>query len=269
MGSKVATSLARAGVGCFNLIDDDVFLCENLVRNDLDWQSLGSHKADALSRRLRLVNPDVVVTVHRVHLNGQESSTRIAAALSAAAECDVIIDATADASVFNLLAGIAHGEGKTMIWTEVFGGGIGGMMARFRPGHTPTPARMRAITNKWCTEQVVPWVAHQHGYETRDDGGAVLVADDADVSVIAAHTARYALDHLLGHNPPEYKHSVYLIGLKRAWIFDEPFDTYPIDVGSPEEVQPPALLSGDQLADTTNFLTGLIDGMTRANTASG
>jgi ubiquitin-protein ligase len=265
MGSKIATSLARTGVGHFELIDDDVFLLENLVRNDLDWRSLGSHKVDALSRRLKLVRADVTVVTHRVRLDGQESSTRIAKALRAVADCDVIIDATADAAVFNLLAGVATGQGKAMIWSEVFGGGIGGMMSRFSPGQTPTPARMRAMANHWCAEQGAPWVGRDHGYETRGDSGVVLIADDADVSVIAAHTARYALDHLIGREPRVYSHPVYLIGLKRDWLFKEPFDTYPIEVGPPEEVQPNAVLSPEQLADNATFLTGLIDGMIRAD----
>jgi molybdopterin/thiamine biosynthesis adenylyltransferase len=264
MGSKIATSMARAGVGHFELIDDDVFLHANLVRNDLDWRSLGSHKVDALWSRLHLVHSKATVSTHRVRLNGQESSTRIAKALSAAAGCDIIIDATADASVFNLLAGIATSEGKAMIWAEVFGGGIGGMMARFIPGQTPTPARMRVMVNHWCAERGLPWVGHDHGYGTGDERGAVLVADDADVSVIAAHAARYALDYLIGHEPRVYNHPVYLIGLKRDWLFNEPFDTYPIDVGPPEETQPRTVLSAEQLADTTSFVGELIDEMARA-----
>ena len=268
MGSKIATSLARAGVGHFELIDDDVFLPGNLVRNDLDWRNLGSHKVDALWSKLHLVQSNTTVSTHRVRLNGQEFSTRIAKALSAAAACDIIIDATADASVFNLLAGIATSEGKPMIWAEVFGGGIGGMMARFIPGQTPTPATMRGIVNHWCTECGVPWIGQDHGYETEDEGGVVLVADDADVSVIAAHTARYGLDYLVGHEGRVYNHPVYLIGLKRGWLFNEPFDTYPIEVGPPEQVEPVAVLSAERLADTTSFVGGLIDEMTRATSNS-
>lgn len=38
LGSKVATMLARAGVGRFLLVDDDLMLPHNLVRHDLDWR---------------------------------------------------------------------------------------------------------------------------------------------------------------------------------------------------------------------------------------
>lgn len=268
MGSKIATALARAGVGRFVLVDDDVFLPENLVRHDLDWRSVGTHKVDALSYRLRLVSPEVSVTKHRVRLNGQESSTSIATALRAAAECDIIIDAAASAGVFNLLASIAVREGKPMVWAEVFGGGIGGMMARFSPGQTPTPAKMRVIVNHWCSVQGVSWAGREHGYETTDDAGTVLIADDADVSAIAAHTARYSLDVLFDGETPVYSHPVYLIGLKRDWLFKEPFDTIPIDVGPPEEVMQAEVLSPEQIDENAAFLADLIHGMASATSNS-
>jgi ubiquitin-protein ligase len=268
MGSKIATSLARAGVGRFVLVDDDVFLPENLVRHDLDWRSVGTHKVDALSYRLRLASPGVSVAKHRVRLSGQESNTSIAAALRAATECDVIIDATASANVFNLLSSIAVRDGKPMVWAEVFGGGIGGMMARFSPGETPTPAKMRVIVNHWCSLQGVPWAGREHGYETRDDADAVLIADDADVSVIAAHTARYSLDVLFDAETRVYSHPVYLIGLKHDWLFKEPFDTIPIDVGPPEKVIPAMVLSPEQVDENAAFLADLINGMASATSDS-
>ena len=41
MGSKLAASLARSGVRRFVLVEEDVLLPENLVRNDLDWRDVG------------------------------------------------------------------------------------------------------------------------------------------------------------------------------------------------------------------------------------
>jgi sulfur-carrier protein adenylyltransferase/sulfurtransferase len=65
-----------------------------------------------------------------------------------------------------------------------------------------------------------------------------LIADDADVTVIAAHAARMAIDVLIPRNPSSFPNSVYLIGLAKAWLFAQPFDTYPIDVGPPEAAAP-------------------------------
>ncbi|MGQ3178799.1 MAG: ThiF family adenylyltransferase, partial [Blastomonas fulva] len=62
-GSKIAVSLARAGARDFVLIDDDVLLPENLVRHELDWDGVASHKVDALARRLEAVAPGCRVVV--------------------------------------------------------------------------------------------------------------------------------------------------------------------------------------------------------------
>jgi molybdopterin/thiamine biosynthesis adenylyltransferase len=264
VGSKVTVSLARTGVNTFNVVDDDIFKIGNLVRNELEWRDIGSVKVDALTRKVSLVNPRSHVTGHKVRLNGQEASSRIAKALRAIADSDLVIDATSDPDVFNLISAVAAADGKRMIWAEVFAGGIGGMIARFVPGITPTPIMMRAIINQWCADRDAPWIGSDRGYGTTGGDDHPLIADDADVAAIAAHVARMALDTLLERSPSDYPYAVYFIGLKSEWIFSGPFDTYPVDVGAP----PPAAgskldLTPEQVEDTAQFIAGLIEGMKR------
>lgn len=228
-GSKIAVSLARSGVGSFVLIDDDLFLRDNLVRHDLDWRSVGEHKVDGVLRRIRMVNPTAEVKVRRLSLTGQESAGSAASALDQVAECDVIVDATADADAFNLLASITMAAKKPMVWFEVFAGGIGGLVARHRPGKDQTPQLMRNAFGAWCRDQGVPWTEDEIGrYGARDGEGAVLVADDGDVSVIAAHATRMAADLLIEGD--SFPHSMYVLSLRSGWLFSEPFEAYPIDV---------------------------------------
>ena len=47
---------------------------------------------------------------------------------------------------------------------------------------------------------------------------------------------RLAIDTLIPRNPSMFPSSVYMIGLAEGWIFDQPFDTRPIDVGTPQPV---------------------------------
>ena len=231
LGSKIAVMLARSGVGKFLLVDDDLFLPDNLVRHDLDWRDVGIHKADSVAKRIELVNPAAGCSIRKHRLGGQESSGSIESLLKSLAECDMIIDATAEASVFNYLCAAVAISKKPMVWAEVFGGGFGGMLARYRPAKEPDPASMRLAIENWCADQgkVLPRPAHRYGAEPN----APAIADDADVTVIAGHAARMAIDLLIPRDPSLFPHSVYMIGLAGDWIFDQPFETRPIDVGPP------------------------------------
>jgi hypothetical protein len=232
LGSKIAVMLARGGVGSFILVDDDLLMPDNFVRHDLDWRDVGTHKADSVAARIQLVNPATICKVRKHRLGGQESGGGVESLIESLAECDLLIDATAEPTVFNYLcAAVAIGK-KPLLWAEVFGGGFGGLIARHRPGIEPSPPAMRSIVENWCADRGQRIARPAKRY----DGGPELlaIADDADVTVIAAHAARMAIDLLIPRDPSMFPNSVYLIGLSKEWLFSQPFETYPIDVGSPE-----------------------------------
>ena len=243
LGSKIASALARSGVRRFLLIDDDVLLPGNLVRHDLDWRDVGTHKADAAARRIGLVAPDAVCETSRLRLGAQEASAGVDALLTRLVGCDLIVDATAEPSVFNLICGALASGAAALLWAEVFGGGIGGLIARHRPGLEPDPQTMRRTIEAWCAERNSPFEKDATAYGT--GGATAMIADDADVSAIAADAARFALDTLQG-GTSSFPHSVYLIGLAHAWIFEQPFDTHPIDVGPPSpDTNPSGIDAGE------------------------
>jgi len=230
LGSKMAVMLARAGVASFLLVDDDVMLPDNLVRNDLDWREVGFHKADAVARRIELVNPLAVRDIRKYRLGGQHSSDSVETLIETLSNFDLIIDASAEPRVFNYLCAAVSIGKKAMVWAQVFGGGFGGLIARHRNGIEPDPATMRAQIEEWSREHGLPPERANGGYETRDDE-MPMIADDADVTAIAAHAARLAIDTLIPRTPSMFPVSVYMIGLSERWVFQQPFDTRPIDVG--------------------------------------
>jgi hypothetical protein len=256
VGSKIAVMLARAGVAMFLLVDDDMLFPDNLVRNELDWREIATHKVDALARRIQLVNPLAVCEKRHHRLGGQESSGSLESLIETLSGCDLIIDATADPSVFNYLGAAVATGGKPLAWAEVFGGGFGGLIARHRPGLEPDPASMRRAIEQWCIDRGRPI----ERAATRYGGGPTmpLIADDADVTVIASHCARLVVDTLIGRAPSLFPYSVYLIGLASAWIFDAPFDTYPIDVGPPLPVQQQPELTQEEAADERRRIVQLL-----------
>jgi len=234
VGSKVAMHLARSGVGRFVLVDGDVLASGNLVRNELDWRAVGMHKSQALTARLREVSTDCEVLSRTTVLGGQESGEATSATMECIADCDLIIDASADPGVFNLCASIARRAKKQMCWAQVFGGGVGGIVVRLRPGIDPTPLVARQRIEAWYAEQGVEWPEDgaSQPYSVVDGAGEPLIADDADVSVVAAHLSRFAIDLLARPDSTIFPYSAYLIGMAERWIFTAPFDVRPIDLGA-------------------------------------
>lgn len=232
VGSKIAVSLARSGIRKFVLIDDDLMLQENVCRHELDWVSVGLHKADGVKQAISVVAPEADVHVRRFRIAGQESPESASTALDTLVTCDVIIDATANPEVFVQLAAISNSQECILIWGELFAGGIGGLLARSRPGKDPDPLTVRAgIHNFLASKEPAPFFHAPTRYDVEREAAPPLIAIDAEVSQLASVMTRFTLDALLDREPSEFPHSAYLIGLKKAWIFSAPFDTHPISVG--------------------------------------
>jgi molybdopterin/thiamine biosynthesis adenylyltransferase len=242
LGGKIGAMLTRAGVNKWLLADDDLLMPDNFVRNELDWRDAGSHKASALARRMEYINPAVDTSVWHTQLGMQTASESAETIMRLLGECDLIIDATANPDALNIVSAVAKAKKKSVIWGEVFGGGIGGLMARYRPGLEPPPSLMRRAIENWFRDQSASPVRSARSYETGAEE-APLIANDADVTTIAAHTARFAID-LLARPASSFPHSVYAIGLGVGSAFTEPFDTRPIDVG-----QAPAETPQQQLGE--------------------
>jgi molybdopterin/thiamine biosynthesis adenylyltransferase len=229
LGSKIAASLARCGLGAFVLVDDDILKPGNLARHELDGGSLGSHKVEALEARLHALSLGIKVRTFRVMMGGQEASGTTAVVLDELATCDLLIDATADAHAFNFVAAAARSGLHPMVWAEVYAGGIGGFVARVRPDNEPPPHTARRQYLAWCREQGIPWDGDDREYGARGVEGQPLIADDTAVAVIAAHASSLAVDTLLQASPSAFPYSAYAVGLTAAWIFTAPFDTRPIE----------------------------------------
>lgn len=266
-GSKLAASLARSGVRRFVLVEEDVLLPENLARHDLDWRDVGEHKVHAAKRRLELLAPGVEVEVYNLHLTGQESNARVAGALKRLGGCDLIVDATAEPGVFNLLSHVAETYSRPLVWAKVYAGGIGGMVARSRPGLDPTPGRMRAAYHEAIADSPEPDPSGGGRYAVEGGDGEPLVASDADVTVIAGHVAALALDTMLRPEGSSYPNSVYLVGLREGWIFTQPFQNIPICMEDLAEETAEPDVSG-AASEGARFLLELVEKETGARSTA-
>ncbi|HYD32009.1 MAG TPA: molybdopterin-synthase adenylyltransferase MoeB [Azospirillaceae bacterium] len=69
LGSPLLLYLAAAGIGTLGVIDDDAVDLSNLQRQVIhDTPHLGVAKADSAAERIRAINPDVAVEVHKARL---------------------------------------------------------------------------------------------------------------------------------------------------------------------------------------------------------
>lgn len=228
VGSKVAVSLARSGVRRFLLLDDDVLAPQNLVRHQLSWRDVGVHKVDAIKAELNLVAPGVSVVAKQWRVAGQENPKIAAEVLGLLSECQLVVDATADARVFTALAAVCRRANSVIVWGELFPGGGGALMARSRPGADADALSVR--NHIYASIADFPPAPDKRATSYDDtERGAVVVAGDADVSALAASMTQFALDALLPAAHSQYPFAAYLMGYKKYWVFDQPFVTLPID----------------------------------------
>lgn len=258
LGSKIAVSLARSGVRQFELVDGDILHTGNLERHDGDWRDVGRHKAELTAHRLRLIRRDTEIGVWRSAIGAQVSSQEAANVSQALASCDLIIDATANAEVFNHVAGLSLRHNRSLIWGAVYAGGIGGEMARARINKDPSPYDIRTVVNQYyATSDEAPPIPTGRGYDGSIGEETPMQATDADVSVFAAHIGAFALDTLSDVEPSNYDAHAYLVGLKRGWLFNGPFDARPIFVEAPVRR---IFSTGAESAVEFDFITSLFSG---------
>lgn len=269
-GSKIAVSLARMGVRRFHLVDYDVFLPENAERNALDWSNLGDHKVDGVEEVLQRLGVDFDIEVSRIDVTGQESSAVVAVLLDRLGSCDLIIDATAEPKVFNLLTAMTSVYKKPLGWLEIYGGGFGGMIARSRPELDPTPQMMRAAYLGFCEKYPAPEYMRPNAtnnYGAENEEGEIYQASDADVSIIAHHAARLAADTVLTTENSSYPYSMYLIGLAEGWVFEAPFATIPIATSHLLQLEPETTEETNAASERENaeFIVSLIKKLDATN----
>jgi len=113
LGSAVAETLCRAGVGALTIVDRDIVEITNLQRQTLYAESdLGDAKAHAAARRLNAINSDV-----RIDARAEDFTQRNAAALATGA--DIFIDGTDNFETRYLINDLAVTTNRPFIYGGV------------------------------------------------------------------------------------------------------------------------------------------------------
>lgn len=229
LGSRVAISLARCGVRRWVLVDGDVLQGPNLCRFPATFADVGAMKVSVIKEAIRdLLPSDPEIACHFANVASATNPDLHARILEDLGSADILIDATANPQVFGLLAMLASDKRRPLIWGEVFGGGIGGLVASAHPEHGPCPRCVRAgflaVASAWPPAPGRDAIAPYAGGEE-----APIIATDADVAAIGAALTNRVID-IARADPPQP--AVSLIGLRRGWIFDAPMQSVAVHVRS-------------------------------------
>ena len=144
VGAPIGLELGRIGtLARMVLVDFDFFSIWNMVRHPLDLQSLGRNKAQALGARIGLAAPFTDVVALPVRIGdaappGADMSQllRDEDVLARLQECDLVIDASADAGTTRVLNRWSLEYGIPLLVVTVTEGGWGGEVVCSRPGST-------------------------------------------------------------------------------------------------------------------------------------
>lgn len=132
LGSTIADQLARSGVRQLALVDGDRLEPGNLMRHTASIDDVGLNKAAAVAGRAQAANPEITVHVVSERIGairldrGGEGFSPPSEIPDIVNKAHLVIDATAEIAVHEVLSDIARADGVPYVYAEVTGGAWGG-----------------------------------------------------------------------------------------------------------------------------------------------
>jgi len=171
LGSNIAISLARAGIGKLFLIDFDRVDISNLHRQQYKASQIGMNKTDALSKNLKEIAPYIDLEIHTVRVTEENAVHLLQGA-------DIICEAFDDAECKAMLTNIVLERISDKFLVATSG------MAGFGSANT---IRTRKITSKF-------YLCGDEKSDVQSEGSLI----SSRVMLCAAHQAHTVLRILAG-----------------------------------------------------------------------
>lgn len=197
VGSLVALELAKAGVGKFMLVDNDVFGYHNICRHQCGIYDVGRYKTDALADRILQINPYAVIVKKNCVIQDVDKDE-----IMSFCDHNSIVIGGADNREGDLYAnGLAQEVGMPFMsigcWERAFAGEIFYCLPTGMPTYEDFLAAVGYVSGRvtqnrrfYTTEEELEKVSFEPGIS-------------ADVSFVTIIAVKMALD-LLNRNNPEY-----------------------------------------------------------------
>jgi len=200
LGSTVADSLARSGIAELTLIDGDILEAGNLVRHTSTVHFVGLAKAVAVAHRAESAHPGLVTHAIARRIGSARTRTRegdTEHGIFPSGEIrsvDLVIDATAEIAVHEVLSAMCRDLGKMYICLEATPGAWGGIVSVY-------PSTADACWN--CLELhiqdgTMAMPASDPGLRVQPPGCAdpTFTGAHFDLAEVALHGARVAMAEL-------------------------------------------------------------------------
>ena len=190
LGSSIALTLAKSGVGQLGLVDSDTLRPGHLIRHAASGFFVGAPKVQALEATIKSSAPGTVVqTLIENKWDFADLCTYVELA-------DLVVDATATESFTALLGEVCQAVGRPLLWTYVQRSGQVGFCRLYRPGADPCP--QCCLTG--IKGAIDPDVPRDENPEFHESGCGVpsSVAAAADIEATANAATRLAIDCLMG-----------------------------------------------------------------------
>jgi len=214
LGAPTAMELARTQLGTLKMLDKDVLEVGNIVRWSFGLSSVGAPKAAILAEQIQLQYPFTNATGYTQHIGAPTSTNseaRESEVLTAFLEdSDLLIDATGEIGVSQLLADLAREQRTPMLCAWGTEGGWGGAVAELRPEQGGGCWFCLQIA---IDEESVPAPPAEPGglVQPRGCGAPTFTGSSFDMLEIVAQTLRCARRMLL--EPPR-RSSVHLCSMR-------------------------------------------------------
>ncbi|NUP52586.1 MAG: thiamine biosynthesis protein ThiF [Catenulispora sp.] len=182
VGSYLAETMTRSGVGTFTIVDPDTVEPANLGRSAYRLADVGLDKARALADLVLSINPGAHVEIH----TARHEDVDLAALVSAS---DLVVAATDDPQAQTRLGHFAYWHGRPAVFPGLYQGARGGEVIVAAPGtacFTCATGGVRADLQETASGSVTAATDYGTGRLIAEPG---LLADIHQVSAVAVKIA--------------------------------------------------------------------------------
>lgn len=199
LGSDVAVTLAKAGVGTLVLVDPDTMKIGNVVRHSAGLWATGMPKVRALRQLIHQHNPFITVIEHFESAGPDPKLLH-----DVLRQCDLVVSTIANENAELVVNDAAVRIGRTVLYGRALRAGAAARVFRVRPGHDACKRclglyRRDAEVGVEGNQSLEHWIdipgLHDEvlGHEC---GNPILAGSAADLRFAADLTARAVLDEL-------------------------------------------------------------------------